>query len=141
MMSSTSFLREVWMKIKNVFENIVDSYNTSPEEDELSPVGPSASPKAGEKSKAMGKKKLTVDAPGEGLIPIYMFPSARELKDATDCYWTRELISALHKARASYDAIREREIKKDKAYAEIEKKCNKALQDLDKNPLVSDMRV
>ncbi|GKC80280.1 hypothetical protein Tco_1131054, partial [Tanacetum coccineum] len=36
-------------------------------------------------------------------------------------------------------AIREREIKKEKAYAKLEKKCNEALQDLDKNPLVSDM--
>ncbi|GJS81021.1 hypothetical protein Tco_0747562 [Tanacetum coccineum] len=53
---------------------------------------------------------------------------------------TRELISALHKARASCDAIRERKVKRDKAYAELEKKCNEALQDLDKNPLVSDMR-
>ncbi|GKB44615.1 hypothetical protein Tco_0889557 [Tanacetum coccineum] len=52
---------------------------------------------------------------------------------------TQELISALHKARASCDTIREREIKRDKAYAELEKKCNEALQDLDKNPLVSDM--
>ncbi|GJY36871.1 hypothetical protein Tco_0422249 [Tanacetum coccineum] len=53
---------------------------------------------------------------------------------------TRELISALHKAMTSCDAIREREIKRDKAYAELEKKCNEAFQDLDKNPLVSDMR-
>ncbi|GJS98561.1 hypothetical protein Tco_0819731 [Tanacetum coccineum] len=111
------------------------------------------------------------------------FPSARELKDATDCYWvvahvtppswkhhlrdisieqlcdihdraymhqavldnmlnstTQELISALHKAKASCNAIRDREIKRDKAYAELEKKCNESLQDLDKNPLVSDMR-
>ncbi|GJV82878.1 hypothetical protein Tco_1522776 [Tanacetum coccineum] len=52
---------------------------------------------------------------------------------------TRELISALHKPRASCDAIREGEIKRDKAYAELEKKCNEALQDLDKNPLISDM--
>ncbi|GJR32667.1 hypothetical protein Tco_1108899 [Tanacetum coccineum] len=44
---------------------------------------------------------------------------------------TWELIFALHKARASCDAIREREIKKDKAYAELEKKYNEALQDLD----------
>ncbi|GJS36633.1 hypothetical protein Tco_0535015 [Tanacetum coccineum] len=112
------------------------------------------------------------------------FPSAKELKDVTDCHWvvahvtlpswkqylreisieqlcdihdkayirqavldnvlngrTRELISALHKARASCYTIREREIKKDKAYAELEKKCNEALQNLDKNPLVSDMRI
>ncbi|GJZ83589.1 hypothetical protein Tco_0648762 [Tanacetum coccineum] len=53
---------------------------------------------------------------------------------------TQELISALHKARASCDTIQEREIKKDKVYAELEKKCNEAFQDLDKNPLVSDMR-
>ncbi|GKF22645.1 hypothetical protein Tco_0074967, partial [Tanacetum coccineum] len=83
------------------------------------------------------------------------FPYAKELKDATDFHWvvahvthpswkqyfrTRELIYALHKARASCDTIREREIKKDKAYAKLEKKCNEALQDLDKNPLVSNMR-
>ncbi|GJW55418.1 hypothetical protein Tco_0099503 [Tanacetum coccineum] len=53
---------------------------------------------------------------------------------------TRKLIFALRKTRASCDAIREREIKRDKAYAEVEKKCNEALQDLDKNPLIFDMR-
>ncbi|GJR47752.1 hypothetical protein Tco_1315855 [Tanacetum coccineum] len=53
---------------------------------------------------------------------------------------TRELISALHKATASYDAIRARELEKDKAYAELERKCNEALLDLNKNPLVADMR-
>nr|GEW26866.1 hypothetical protein [Tanacetum cinerariifolium] len=53
---------------------------------------------------------------------------------------TRELISAVHKAMASCDAIQEREVKNDKAYAELEKNCNEALQDLDKNPLVFDMR-
>ncbi|GKC18432.1 hypothetical protein Tco_1020582, partial [Tanacetum coccineum] len=51
----------------------------------------------------------------------------------------RELISALYKAKTSYDAIRDRELKKDTAYAKLERKCNEALQDLDKNPLVSDM--
>ncbi|GKC92814.1 hypothetical protein Tco_1158256 [Tanacetum coccineum] len=35
---------------------------------------------------------------------------------------------------------RKREVKRDKAYADLENKCNEALQDLDKNPLVSDMR-
>nr|GEU70475.1 hypothetical protein [Tanacetum cinerariifolium] len=53
---------------------------------------------------------------------------------------TRELIYALYKATASCDAIQARELKKDRAYAELEKKCNKALLDLDKNPLVADMR-
>nr|GEU46739.1 reverse transcriptase domain-containing protein [Tanacetum cinerariifolium] len=53
---------------------------------------------------------------------------------------TRELMSALHKVRASCNAIQEREvIKKDKTYAKLEKKCNEALYDLDKNPLVSNM--
>ncbi|GKE22509.1 hypothetical protein Tco_1434021 [Tanacetum coccineum] len=47
----------------------------------------------------------------------------------------------MSKARASCDAIREREIEKHKAYAELERKCNDALQDLDKNPLLLDMRV
>ncbi|GKB10701.1 hypothetical protein Tco_0844624 [Tanacetum coccineum] len=53
---------------------------------------------------------------------------------------TRELIFALHKATTSYDAIRARELKKDKAYAELERKCNEALLDLNKNPLVADMQ-
>ncbi|GJT97607.1 hypothetical protein Tco_1093125 [Tanacetum coccineum] len=35
---------------------------------------------------------------------------------------TRELISILHKAKTSYDAIRERELEKDRAYAELERK-------------------
>nr|GFA04426.1 hypothetical protein [Tanacetum cinerariifolium] len=53
---------------------------------------------------------------------------------------TRELIFALHKATASCDAIRARELKKDIDYAELERKCNEALFDMDKNPLVADMR-
>ncbi|GJZ25710.1 hypothetical protein Tco_0569963 [Tanacetum coccineum] len=36
---------------------------------------------------------------------------------------TRELIYPLHKAKTSYDAIRARELDKDRAYAELEKKC------------------
>ncbi|GJW05433.1 hypothetical protein Tco_1564289 [Tanacetum coccineum] len=54
---------------------------------------------------------------------------------------TRELMSTLSEAKAACDAIREREREKDKAYAELEAKCNDALQDLDKNPLVLDLRV
>ncbi|GKE76824.1 hypothetical protein Tco_1542944, partial [Tanacetum coccineum] len=49
---------------------------------------------------------------------------------------TRELNSALYKAKTLYDAIRARDLDKDRAYAELERKCNEALQDLDKNPLV-----
>ncbi|GJZ16445.1 hypothetical protein Tco_0552122 [Tanacetum coccineum] len=111
---------------------------------------------------------------------IHEFPSAKELKDFTDCLFvvahvipplckkhlrdisleklcdihdmaymrkaildnalenqTRHLISALENLRASCGAIREREVEK---YAELKNKCNEALQDLDKNPLVLDMR-
>nr|GEY41516.1 hypothetical protein [Tanacetum cinerariifolium] len=53
---------------------------------------------------------------------------------------TRELIFALHKAIASCDVIRARELEKDKAYAELERKCIESLLDLDKNLLVVDMR-
>ncbi|GJT26661.1 hypothetical protein Tco_0906936 [Tanacetum coccineum] len=53
---------------------------------------------------------------------------------------TRELISALHKATALYDVIRARKLEKDKAYSMLERKCNEALLDLNKNPLVADMR-
>nr|GEV51319.1 hypothetical protein [Tanacetum cinerariifolium] len=106
----------------NVGENNIDSDNTSSGEYELPPIGPFVSSynEKGDKSKAVGKRKITADALG-GIILIYMFPSTKELKDATDCHWvvahftppswkqTHELISTLHKARASYDAIRERE--------------------------------
>ncbi|GJX60719.1 hypothetical protein Tco_0292109 [Tanacetum coccineum] len=53
---------------------------------------------------------------------------------------TRQLISALSKAMASCDELRERETAKYKAYSDLEKKCNEALQDLEKNSLVLDIR-
>nr|GEU77691.1 hypothetical protein [Tanacetum cinerariifolium] len=53
---------------------------------------------------------------------------------------TRKLMSTLTKARASCDVINEKEREKHKAYVELEMRCNDALQDLDKNPLVLDMR-
>ncbi|GJV40420.1 RNA-directed DNA polymerase, eukaryota, reverse transcriptase zinc-binding domain protein [Tanacetum coccineum] len=52
---------------------------------------------------------------------------------------TRKLMSTLLKARAACDPIREKEKEKDKVYAELKAKCNDALQDLDKNPLVLDL--
>nr|GEY91505.1 hypothetical protein [Tanacetum cinerariifolium] len=55
-------------------------------------------------------------------------------------YRTHELISTLHNATASCDAIWAKKLEKDRAYAELERKCNEALLDLDKNPLVDDMR-
>ncbi|GJU99496.1 hypothetical protein Tco_1328767 [Tanacetum coccineum] len=86
------------------------------------------------------------------LLPSFIeFPLTKELKDSVDCLLmlllpfgrtssTRELIYALHKATPSYDAIQARELEKDRAYAELKRRCNEALLDLDKNPLVSDMR-
>ncbi|GJV81089.1 hypothetical protein Tco_1516959 [Tanacetum coccineum] len=101
----------------NVADNIVDSSNTS-SDDELPPVHPATSslPKA---SKVAGDASTPLDVDSDP--DIHEFPYAKELKDAIDCHWVRE-------------------VKRDKAYAELEKKCNEALQDLDKNPLVSDMR-
>ncbi|GKG27409.1 hypothetical protein Tco_0403112, partial [Tanacetum coccineum] len=54
-------------------------------------------------------------------------------------YMRQVVLDNVLNSRASCDIIREREIKKDKAYVELEKKCNEALQHLDKNPLVFDM--
>nr|GEZ10693.1 hypothetical protein [Tanacetum cinerariifolium] len=53
---------------------------------------------------------------------------------------TQKLIYALYKATTLCDVIRAKELEKDKAYAELERKCNEALLDLDKNPLVADMQ-
>ncbi|GJU30914.1 hypothetical protein Tco_1174503 [Tanacetum coccineum] len=39
-----------------------------------------------------------------------------------------------------FPILAHREVSKDKAYAELERKCNEALLDLDKSPLVLDMR-
>nr|GEZ80990.1 hypothetical protein [Tanacetum cinerariifolium]GFB75144.1 hypothetical protein [Tanacetum cinerariifolium] len=86
-------------------------------------------------------------------LPEAEFPSTKELCDIHDQEYmrqvildnvlnsrTRELIYALYKATASCDAIRAKELKKEKAYAELERKCNEALLGLDNNPLVADMR-
>nr|GEX80965.1 aspartyl protease family protein At5g10770-like [Tanacetum cinerariifolium] len=121
----------------DINENIMDSRNTSFEKGGLSLIGPDAPSylEVGKRSKVAGKRKVVVE-----------FPSAKELKDATDFHWViahvtppfwKQYLREITKA--SCDTIREKEIKKDKAYAELEKKCNEALQDLDKNPLVSYM--
>ncbi|GJW46145.1 hypothetical protein Tco_0077791 [Tanacetum coccineum] len=53
----------------------------------------------------------------------------------------RELMSTFSEARVACDVIRETEKEKYKAYAKLDTKCNDALQDLEKNPLVLDLRV
>ncbi|GJZ61692.1 hypothetical protein Tco_0617829 [Tanacetum coccineum] len=77
--------------------------------------------------------------------------SKAKQKDSADSHWvvvldnvmnrrTCELMSTHSKARAACNTIRERKRKKEKEYAELEAKCNDALQDLEKNPLVLDVR-
>ncbi|GJT28208.1 hypothetical protein Tco_0908483 [Tanacetum coccineum] len=104
-------------------ENVVDSDDASVGDNENPSLGTSLPPllEPGKKRRSLGKRKLPSGV-GDSL-----------LKDL-------ELIFALHKAITSYDAIRARELEKDKAYVELERKCNETLLDLDKNPLVADMR-
>ncbi|GKC40027.1 hypothetical protein Tco_1052411, partial [Tanacetum coccineum] len=76
------------------------------------------------------------------------FPSARKLKDSANCHfvvipvtppsWKQHLRDiSLEKLYDIHDRAY-MEVEKDKAYAELERKCNEALQDLDKNPLEID---
>nr|GEX39925.1 hypothetical protein [Tanacetum cinerariifolium] len=115
--------------ITQEIDDVADSDDASAGDNENPLVGTSLPPlpKAGKKLRSLGKKKL---------------PSGVEDSLSKSVLWpkrTRELISALDKATASCDAIRARELEKDKAYAELERKCNESLLDLDKNPLVADM--
>nr|GEW32444.1 hypothetical protein [Tanacetum cinerariifolium] len=143
-------------------ESIIYSNNASHESDDLTPrtwkVPPHASKVAGDASTPFD---VDSDSDIHGCCPRNPSVMEKHLKemgleqlcDIHDKAYmrqavldnvlnsrTRELIYALHKARASCDAIRERKVKKDKAFAELEKNCNEALQDLNKNPLLSDMR-
>ncbi|GJW85637.1 hypothetical protein Tco_0158782 [Tanacetum coccineum] len=70
-------------------------------------------------SKAAGKRKHT--AKSFEREPRQKFPSAKELKESADSHFV------VAHARASCDAIQEREVEKDKAYAKLERKCNEAL--------------
>ncbi|GJR34726.1 hypothetical protein Tco_0381485 [Tanacetum coccineum] len=148
-------------------EDVANSDDASAGDNENPLVGTSLSPlhKAGKKLRPLSKGKLpsgvgdsllkvqkiaaqASKVAGEASNPIdidsdpdiHEFPLAKELKDSTDCHWVvdPELIYALHKATSSYDAIRAKELEKDKAYAELERKCNEALFDLNKNPLEMD---
>nr|GEW72792.1 hypothetical protein [Tanacetum cinerariifolium] len=119
-------------------QGIDDEFNFLPEE-----VHPfiSSFPEASEKSKAVVKRKLTTDSLGEGSYhwaQKALFKRVRLL--VMPQLLLMLIVIPIYLARDSCDAIRERKIKRDKAYAKMEKKCNEALQDLDKNPLVSYMR-
>ncbi|GKA87361.1 hypothetical protein Tco_0809125 [Tanacetum coccineum] len=97
-------------------------------------------------SKAVGEPSDPFD--------VDKFPSAKELKDSADYYrvvayvtpplWKHHLKEiSLEKLCDNHDKAYMRQVvldnKKDKAYAELEAKCNDALQDLEKNPLVLDL--
>ncbi|GKE38492.1 hypothetical protein Tco_1461897 [Tanacetum coccineum] len=169
----------------NVVENVVDSDDPSYGEDEQTLIGPSLSPhpEASKKFKILGKRKVAFSVPGKALplkvqkvharaskvageasttldvdsdSDIHEFPSAKELKDATDYHWVvahvtppywkqnlREI--SIEQLYDIHDKAYMRQVildnlDKDRAYAKLERKYNEALQDLDKNPLVSDMR-
>ncbi|GJZ45318.1 reverse transcriptase domain-containing protein [Tanacetum coccineum] len=93
---------------------------------------------------------------GEDEQNLIEFPSAKELKDATDCHWVVAHVTprswkqhlkeiSIEQLYDIHDRAYMRQVvldnlEKDRAYAELERKCNEALQDLDKNPLVSDIR-
>ncbi|GJS05996.1 hypothetical protein Tco_0362792 [Tanacetum coccineum] len=69
------------------------------------------------------------------------FPKAKELKDAKDYHWVVSHVTPPSwKVRADCDAIQERGKIKDRGYVEFEAKCNATLEDLEKNPLVLDLR-
>ncbi|GJR79577.1 retrotransposon protein, putative, ty1-copia subclass [Tanacetum coccineum] len=135
----------------NVVENVANYDDPSYGEDEQNLIGPYLSPypEASKKFKILRKRKVAGEActplDVNSDSDIHEFPLSKELKDATDCHWvvahvtppswiqhlreisieqlvTRELIFALYKAKTSYDAIRAREIDKDRAYAELERK-------------------
>ncbi|GKA68531.1 hypothetical protein Tco_0768448 [Tanacetum coccineum] len=129
----------------NIIKNVADSDDPSYGEDDQTLVGLSlpSHPEANKNSKLRGRLLPTIPLAKElkGFRQIGpMGNCAHAVLDNVLNNRTRELISALHKAKTSYDAIRVRDLDKDRAYAELERKCNEALQDLDKNPLVSDMR-
>nr|GEV45476.1 hypothetical protein [Tanacetum cinerariifolium] len=80
---------------------------------------------------------LDVDSDPE----FHEFPAAKELKEYSYCHYVVKHITPLSWNKASCDELRERETAKDKAYSDLEKKCNEALQDLEKYPLVLNMCV
>ncbi|GJV66365.1 hypothetical protein Tco_1477193 [Tanacetum coccineum] len=102
-------------------------------------------------------KSLKVTVVGDASDPldvesgpdIHEFPSAKELKDSADRHFVVAHVTPPSRKHHLRDISHEKlcnihdraYMRQDKAYAELERKCNKALQDLDKNPLVSDMRI
>ncbi|GJV81557.1 hypothetical protein Tco_1517427, partial [Tanacetum coccineum] len=134
----------------NVVENVADSDDPSYGEDEQTLIVQKVPARA---SKVVGEASTPLDV--DSVSDIHEFSSAKELKDATDFHWViahvtppswkqhiREIsIEKLYdihdRAYISQDVLDN--LDKDRGYAELERTCNEAFQDLDKNPLVSDI--
>ncbi|GJW23459.1 hypothetical protein Tco_0034081 [Tanacetum coccineum] len=116
----------------NFIKDVADSDNASAGDNENPLLGTSLPPLPEVASKVAGEASDPLDVDSDADIHVVL--------DNVLNSRTRELIYALHKATALYDAIRARELEKDKAYAELERKCNEALLYLNKNPLVADIR-
>ncbi|GJU54734.1 reverse transcriptase domain-containing protein [Tanacetum coccineum] len=137
-------------------KNIGDSNNAPSENDEITLIGHSVASKAQTRKVAFGDASDPMDVNSDP--NIHEFPSAKELKGFVDYHWVVSHVTpppwkqhlkeiSLEKLRNIHDkaymqqAILENmEVEKDKAYIKLERKCNEALQDLDKNHLVLDMR-
>ncbi|GKD78591.1 hypothetical protein Tco_1341212 [Tanacetum coccineum] len=113
----------------NVAKNVADSDDPSYGEDEQTLIGPSLSPHPEvptRASKVAGEASTLLDVDSDS--DIHEFPLAKKaymrqaILDNVLNSRTRELISILHKAKTSYDAIRARELNKDMAYVERERK-------------------
>ncbi|GKA31716.1 hypothetical protein Tco_0718021 [Tanacetum coccineum] len=135
--------------------NVTDSDDPSYGEDERTLALPLKVQKvSAQASKVAGEASTPLDVDSDP--DIHEFPSAKELRDVTYCHWVvahvtppswkqclreisiEQLCDIHDRAYMRQDVLDN--IDKDRAYAELERKCNKALQDLDKNPLISDMR-
>ncbi|GJX31954.1 hypothetical protein Tco_0241809 [Tanacetum coccineum] len=121
----------------NFVEDVVDSDDVYAGDNENPLLGTSLPPLPEAASKVAGEASDPLDVDSDADIHAYMH---QVILDNVLNSRTRELIFALHKATVSYDAIRARELEKDRAYIELERKCNEFLLDLNKNPLVADMR-
>ncbi|GKA61823.1 hypothetical protein Tco_0761342 [Tanacetum coccineum] len=150
----------------DVVENIVDSHNISADEDKLSLIGLDAPSylEEGKRSMVAGKRKVVlvpmervpIERLKKFLLKQYLCVVSsfllkiliKVIAHVTPPSWKQylrgisiEQLCDIHDKAYMRQVVldNEREVKKDKTYAELEKKCNEALQDLDKNPLVSDM--
>ncbi|GJZ97108.1 hypothetical protein Tco_0669442, partial [Tanacetum coccineum] len=120
-------------------EDVVDSDDASAGDNENPLVGTSLPPlhEASKILRSFGKRKLPSGV-GDSLLKVQKIaPQASKVGGEASNPLDVDSDADIH---ALYDAIRARELDKDRAYADLERRCNEALLDLDKNPLVADMR-